>query len=272
MIITKVGQGLVVTGTGDRPIVVIADVHGYGKTMLKLIEQFPKDAVIVFVGDLIDRGPNSRLAVETVIKNNYLCVRGNHEEMMVDVVREIQNGGKVNYYGLWFQGYVGGWDTIENYGFHDKDENGKSLFESRLFQEHAYWMNQLPIYIEFPEVKNENKKHLVVSHSSAQNGWHNRNHEAHKWSFARTVLWQHLLKDSKADFGLRNPKKIENVFNVFGHTPIANGPKVGRHFAAIDNGVYSGVHQGKGHLVAFEFPSGKIYKERKLDGKEGVVN
>lgn len=265
MKIQKSDISLTVTEVGDRPIVVIADVHGYGKTLLKLIEQLPVDALLVFVGDLIDRGPNSRLVVETVMNNNYLCVKGNHEDMMVEVVRDYQTTRKMNYYGMWFQGYVGGWETIENYRFHEKDEEGRSLFELDVFQEHAYWMNQLPIYIEFPDNKNENGKHLVVSHSSVARDWHNRNKDGWKWMFSRTVLWQHLLNDPKAELGVRNPKKVENIFNVFGHTPIAGGPKIGRHFAAIDNGVYSSPLNNKGHLVAFEFPSGKIYKEERKD-------
>lgn len=270
MKIEKVGLGLIVTGIVDRPIVVIADVHGYGLTLLELLKKLPKNAIIIFVGDLIDRGPNSQLVVDTVRKNNYLCVKGNHEEIAADLVRDFTTTRKWNYYGMFFSGIVGGWATIESYGFHDKDSQGNSLFQQDKFIDDVVWMDQLPIYISFPEIKNQHQKHLVVSHSSAAQDWHRRHKD--KFMFERTTLWAHLSKDPRADKGLRNPKKIENVFNVFGHTPIENGPKIGRHFAAIDNGVYSSVRYGKGHLVAYEFPSGKIYKEERKDGKEGVVN
>ena len=37
----------------------IGDVHGEYETMIRLVEKLPKDAKLFFVGDLIDRGPDS---------------------------------------------------------------------------------------------------------------------------------------------------------------------------------------------------------------------
>ena len=62
-------------------MIIIGDVHGCYKTLIALIEKLPKDRNITFVGDLIDRGPGSKDVVEFVRKNNYRCVRGNHEDM-----------------------------------------------------------------------------------------------------------------------------------------------------------------------------------------------
>jgi serine/threonine protein phosphatase 1 len=63
-------------------MIVIGDVHGGFDTLIKLIEKLPNDN-ICFVGDLIDRGPKSAQVVDFVIENNYDCVLGNHEELMI---------------------------------------------------------------------------------------------------------------------------------------------------------------------------------------------
>ena len=58
---------------------VIGDIHGSYNTLLALIEKLPKDANIVFVGDLIDRGKYSSQVVKFIRKNRYKSVLGNHE-------------------------------------------------------------------------------------------------------------------------------------------------------------------------------------------------
>ena len=68
-----------------KNIYIISDVHGCYKTLLALIDQFPnkQNSKIVFVGDLIDKGKNTHDVIEFVKNNNYDCVIGNHDEMMV---------------------------------------------------------------------------------------------------------------------------------------------------------------------------------------------
>jgi len=39
---------------------IIGDVHGEYQTFLALVEKLPKDAKLVFAGDLIDRGSQSK--------------------------------------------------------------------------------------------------------------------------------------------------------------------------------------------------------------------
>jgi len=42
----------------------IGDVHGCAKTLLALIKQLPKNRQVGFLGDLVDRGPDSVEAAE----------------------------------------------------------------------------------------------------------------------------------------------------------------------------------------------------------------
>ncbi len=62
---------------------VIGDVHGEFDTLMALVAKLSKDAKLIFVGDLIDRGAKSKEVIEFVRQNNHLCVLGNHEELML---------------------------------------------------------------------------------------------------------------------------------------------------------------------------------------------
>lgn len=89
-------------------IFAIGDIHGCFKAMKELIEnkiQLSKEDKLIFLGDYIDRGPDSKKVLDYIIElqnNQYDIVplRGNHESMLIDawyneklVFKWIQNGG-----------------------------------------------------------------------------------------------------------------------------------------------------------------------------------
>lgn len=71
---------------------VIGDVHGCFDEMTALvnkIEEKDKDAVIIFVGDFIDRGPKVWDTLEWMRAyitddGKYQCILGNHEQMVIE--------------------------------------------------------------------------------------------------------------------------------------------------------------------------------------------
>ena len=71
---------------------VIGDVHGCYDEMIQLIDKIESndpDAVIYFVGDFIDRGPDVWKVLEWAMEHitldgKYRCVRGNHEELVLE--------------------------------------------------------------------------------------------------------------------------------------------------------------------------------------------
>ena len=68
-----------------RSVWVIGDVHGYFRTLEALLVklQLSSDDVVLFLGDLIDKGPDSKSVMELVsTTTNFYSIRGNHEEMM----------------------------------------------------------------------------------------------------------------------------------------------------------------------------------------------
>src|SRR6516164_6293810 len=74
--------------------IAIGDIHGCSKALAVLVEAIDPDPddTIVFLGDYIDRGPDSFGVLEQVIALAQRCVvvplRGNHEEMLISAARD----------------------------------------------------------------------------------------------------------------------------------------------------------------------------------------
>ena len=68
-----------------RSIWVIGDVHGYVRNLEVLLVklQLVSDDVVLLLGDLTDKGPDSKSVIDLVsTTTNFYAIRGNHEEMM----------------------------------------------------------------------------------------------------------------------------------------------------------------------------------------------
>jgi len=70
----------------------IGDIHGCAKTLNALLKQIPEGAKVGFLGDVIDRGPDSLGAIETIMAiENRVCLYGNHEIMMAEALFNSHN-------------------------------------------------------------------------------------------------------------------------------------------------------------------------------------
>ncbi len=126
-------------------MIAVGDVHGRADLLERLLEyvyvRFPRSR-IVFLGDIIDRGPNSRQAMDLVeheLKRQpaSALIQGNHEELLlrfVDQGTAFSRGWRHN----------GGDATVSSYGLHGyeyEDDDGYSRFRDdlahRLAEEHA---------------------------------------------------------------------------------------------------------------------------------------
>jgi len=107
----------------DGPVDIVGDVHGEAKALHRLLDRLGCDVVaqtverpLVFVGDLIDRGPDSPAVVETVMRlveaGVAQCVLGNHELNVLFGSKKEGNGwlrgGQTDHYQ-----YKVGSDVVE---------------------------------------------------------------------------------------------------------------------------------------------------------------
>lgn len=116
---------------------VVGDVHGSHRELVQLIDLIYKDAGdeefrIIFVGDYVDRGPNSRGVVKLVQglqAKGHFAIRGNHEEMLL------------------MGEYLYAQETLISYGGHIPEED-------------SFWMQMLPKYYEDDTI--------IVAHAAVQ--------------------------------------------------------------------------------------------------------
>lgn len=107
----------------------IGDVHGRSDLLDPLLAAIHADAAsrdaaprIIFLGDVIDRGPQSRQALALVVETLRACpgsalILGNHEEFMLRFLDETQNRERIAR--QWFAN--GGLETLASYGFGEQD-------------------------------------------------------------------------------------------------------------------------------------------------------
>lgn len=96
-------------------LIAIGDIHGCAnalRCLMTAIDPVPADTIVP-LGDVIDRGPDSRGVLEQLIAWSAQCVLkpvlGNHEEMLLAVLRG--EASPLN----WIR--FGGAATLESYGF-----------------------------------------------------------------------------------------------------------------------------------------------------------
>jgi serine/threonine protein phosphatase 1 len=121
-----------------RYIYAVGDVHGRFDLMQiaerridEHIASHDATAVVIFLGDYVDRGPQSKEVVERLMemtKDNPSCIalKGNHEDMMIDAI----TGTGIS---LWWQN--GGDATMTSYS-------------NDVPMEHIDWMKDLPTMVK----------------------------------------------------------------------------------------------------------------------------
>src|SRR5437867_5657924 len=95
---------------------VVGDIHGRCAQLLNLLDMLPRDPnsdTLVFLGDLIDRGADAPGCVHHILKmcrenpERVVCLRGNHEQMLMDFLEGTSN--------IWLTPVTGGERTFEQY-------------------------------------------------------------------------------------------------------------------------------------------------------------
>lgn len=124
----------------DTRIYAVGDIHGRADLLIETMERIDDDlarrpvarAVEIYLGDYIDRGPDSKgvidLLATRLVVGNAVCLRGNHEDLMERFLRDPLA------LPAWLK--LGGLQTLASYGVaprHDAVETSQEL--QRRFRE-----------------------------------------------------------------------------------------------------------------------------------------
>jgi serine/threonine protein phosphatase 1 len=196
---------------------VVGDIHGRCAQLHSLLDLLPREGAgdtLVFLGDLIDRGPDAPGCVEHVrtlcLENpqRVICLRGNHEQMLLDFLDEANL--------IWMESATGGDRTFQQYTEKplrlrteaDFDE-ARDLIAEKMPGDQIEFLRGLPIYHE--------DDFALYVHAGLENGKHPRESSPH------ALLWTRDMDFYKSYHG----KPC-----VFGHTPTSFLPwrgRLGRH-------------------------------------------
>ncbi len=242
----------------------IGDIHGDLAALQLLFGRLPalvKDDTVVFLGDYIDRGPNSAQVVEWVrafcqnTDAKVVCLRGNHEDAWLQVIEE----GWPEFVMPRGNGCLEALRSFRGLPHPDGEdvptyEELEEMFDGRFFPpEVVEWMKTLPYWYE--------DDHAIYVHAGIKrvgDGWPHPS----KIEPKRALLW---LRDR--DFFENYRGKLV----VFGHTTTRTMPQELSTYTPEDPtdmwagpacvGLDTACGKG-GFLTAFELPSKRVYESR----------
>lgn len=196
-----------------KKIYAIGDVHGCLRQMKQLVELCEQDAGehdarFIFLGDYIDRGPDSKGVIEFLMSpqnwTNYsvTCLYGNHEDLLLAATENEANEPH------WLR--LGGEQTLFSYGVYNAFQ---------IPADHLEWMRSLPLFHD------DGLRYFVHAGVDPARPLHGQDPHDQIW------IRSPFLESTK-DFGR---------VVIHGHTPLADGlPDVRANRVNIDTGAVFG--------------------------------
>lgn len=238
---------------------VVGDIHGDRAALDRVLAKLPfiaPDDTIVFLGDYLDRGPDSRGVVERLralpeqTAGKVVLLRGNHEDVYLRSLTEeldvaffmVRGNGAAEA----FRSYTG------RDGASDADlsmDEAKELFEIKSWipEPVQRWLQKLELWYE--------DDHAIYVHAGLDG-------EGAEWHHPRDGAEKPLLWMREPDFY----EQYEGKTVVFGHTPVSElSPKDPSRKDAWQRGPLWGIDTGcgrGGHLTCLELPSGTLRDSR----------
>lgn len=215
-----------------QPFYGIGDIHGCAGLLERLLGQLTPGVPVVCVGDYVDRGEQSAAVLRLLSRRpDTVCLRGNHEQMMLDFLTRPQKVGRV-----WLRN--GGLQTLASFGVKGVTigttgaalDAASAALREAMGQDLIAWMDALPGLYQSGTV--------AVVHAGADPAVPMASQDA------KTLFWGH------PEFNRR--ERTDGIWVMHGHTivpePVAEHGKI-----AIDTGAYA-----TGRLTAALVAEGEV--------------
>jgi serine/threonine protein phosphatase 1 len=222
---------------------VLTDIHGCLKTFEEMIKKIDlsMDDKLFILGDLIDRGPNSKGVIDYIWKLKHEgydveCVIGNHDQMMLYAYQSM------NWQGKWL--YNGGWTTIESFQVNTLNDIPLQYFD---FIRNMHYFIEVDDYILVHAGINF-KNELPLDDTNAmlwiRNWYKDINYE---WLNQRIIIHGHTPGSKTA---------VSEMHNLIEDNQYLN----------LDTGcVYKGKKEGLGYLACFNLTSKELIFQENID-------
>lgn len=205
----------------ETPFAAIGDVHGRFDLLTRLTgmirDRFGESLTIVTVGDYIDRGEASAQVLRHLYRSGHVCLKGNHEDMMLDFLADPENAGP-----RWL--HNGGLQTLASFGVTGVTEvsrpeallSARDALAQAMGQPLINWVRNLPLTWQ--------SGNLAVVHAAADPALPIAAQDP------KTLLWGHR------DFGRK--ARRDDIWVVHGHV-VVHEPVMKTSHIAIDTGAYA---------------------------------
>ncbi len=226
---------------------IIGDIHGEYQMLLDLISKLPNNAKLIFVGDLINRGRESKEVVDFVKKYAFGIVRGNHEEYLLKygtIFLEELNNSTISS-SIWPYKVIS--STLRSYGLLSINSN-RVIYNQKAIEKlkaDMEWMASLPIYLELGQLKGYSSP-IVVTHASVGKYW----------------LFKDRFPEYFTYYALNNryaPSNSSPIFNIYGHEH-HNEVVIGNNFVNLDTGCGKSIY---GKLSAYCLETKEVISVQK---------
>lgn len=199
----------------------IGDIHGRFDLLQEAIRQIELTShtggTVVFVGDYVDRGLQSREVIEFLMAGpsdparwEWICLQGNHEDMLLTCVKDEYRAAQ-----WWIPN--GGDATLFSYGAQENELLEDAM--RRIPQEHLAWMKALPLMAK--------DDHRVFVHAMLDETVQLEDQTA------QTMQWSRYPKNYEGGYG--------DLHVVHGHTPHKKPELMSGRTNLDTHAVYSGV-------------------------------
>ncbi|MCH8075675.1 MAG: serine/threonine protein phosphatase [SAR324 cluster bacterium] len=217
--------------------IAIGDIHGCLEPLESLVDKLPRDDALVFLGDYVDRGPQSAQVIDYLkdLARQRHCrfLMGNHEVLMVKAIQDEKA------IPIWL--YNGGDATLKSYGLSSGDWVD-SKHRSALLPGFMDFYRALSLYHE--------DESAIYVHAGIDVSIENMAAQD-----SEVLLW---IRDKF----FRNSAKWNGKPIVFGHTPTRTmGLDPGSIFK---RGAFYGIDTGcvyGGHLTAMDTTTFELYQQ-----------
>lgn len=220
----------------SRRLVFVGDIHGCKHELVMLLDKMkfnPKHDHLITTGDMIDKGPDSLGVVDLLLEMNASCVRGNHEDRVLQTRNSLQH---------MLAAPVG----LEEQSKSPKEDDAERALARSLGPEQAAYLQSCPVILRVGDVS-AFRGEVVVVHaglvpgvplvnqdpSSAmtmrvidlRNYVPSRDHKPDRHSVPWTRLWnkvQKVIPNSQSRYGQSAPhserkKLVPHMTVIYGH-------------------------------------------------------
>lgn len=139
------------------PIIAVGDIHGFSDQLDRVLEvieaQGLADLPVVFVGDYIDRGPDSRGVIDRLMQGQaegrpWTCLTGNHDTFITEFFAGPSDDAPEDWIGnRWLTEGFGGAATLRSYGVEAEGRDPLRVLEEAdgtIPDAHVGWLEALP--------------------------------------------------------------------------------------------------------------------------------